>query len=234
MAVLLVVGIGGYIIFTKQNSPSVSQNTQTPTPSPTPQQTQETTPQPSPTPAKKIEGWKTYRNEEYNFEIQYPSDWSIDDRVYPGKRIISLPGFHYSTDKEAAYPVPGDVNLLLSIWNIPEDTRLQTGIEQNLAFAQWFDTLHRQKESPPPGPEDDIAIGKVSVERITVDGREAYLQTYEYTRVNEGAAPIVKEVVVNIDGENVFILSASSPLPDGRKLIKVFDKILSTFNFIKD
>jgi hypothetical protein len=188
---------------------SSKNNRKDPTQSSTQQQTQKTTLQPSPTPAKKIEGWKTYRNEEYNFVIQYPSDWSIDGRVYPGKRITFLPGFNYSTDKEAGYPVPGDVSLLLSILNIAEDARLQTVENRTYLSLNGFDTLHRKKEYKSPGPEDYIAIGSVSV--VKDNCRTGAKPIYKQTNIQESdwkaRLRFVEEVAVNIDGKNVFILS---------------------------
>ena len=49
-----------------------------PTPTPTPT----LTPTPSPSPIG-TEGWKTYRNEQYGFEVKYPEGWVVEPSHIP-------------------------------------------------------------------------------------------------------------------------------------------------------
>lgn len=79
VAVLLTVSLalGAYQLGKSQTSPVTSSN-----PAVVPQATPPATPTPDPT-----AGWKTYTNEEFGFQIKYPSDWQLN-----GKMITSPQG----------------------------------------------------------------------------------------------------------------------------------------------
>ena len=76
------VGIGGYILGANQNQ--VVQNQPQPVP-PTSQPFPTLTTATSPAPNGDRANWKTYRNEEFGFEIKYPADWKF--KTTEGTRI---------------------------------------------------------------------------------------------------------------------------------------------------
>jgi hypothetical protein len=39
-----------------------------------------------------VSKWKTYRNEEFNFEIRYPENWTIDNNRSDDNRLVFNPG----------------------------------------------------------------------------------------------------------------------------------------------
>jgi len=64
--------------------PSMPQRPVNPTPSPPPPTPSPTQPQATSTqPQIDTSNWKTYRNEEYGFEVKYPGDWEVDSGALP-------------------------------------------------------------------------------------------------------------------------------------------------------
>ena len=175
--------------------------------------------------------WQTYTNTEYGFEFKIPKDWEelkgSGDLV--NNRWISFGIFNLRTDSESAYPVRGDISFQAQGWNIQEDTLVSTGKTEQLDFNQWFEKFHKVKEYA----EHDFAINNVVIKELTFYGKSAIIQDYEYIQVNEGAPPAIKELYISLGPNEVLTLSISSPMPEGRQLVAVFDQILSTFKFTK-
>ncbi|MBI2034050.1 MAG: hypothetical protein HYT13_03065 [Candidatus Liptonbacteria bacterium] len=83
LVIIVLVGTIGYFALIKGPTPTVQQ-TSTPTKVPV---TQQPTPV-TPTPSNETTNWKIYRNEEYSFEMKYPSNWNVllttsSDKFYP-------------------------------------------------------------------------------------------------------------------------------------------------------
>ena len=71
LAIVILVGIGGYFVFVKKSEPVAQQQTPTPTQTNTPVS-------PTPTPEDETANWKTYNNARYSYTIKYPSDWYVE------------------------------------------------------------------------------------------------------------------------------------------------------------
>jgi hypothetical protein len=97
-----------------------------------------------------IADWKTYRNQEYDFEIKYPKDWYIKVEAYP-----TSPG-----------QKPGVTKLGVSFENYPsgegrgkEDWRLILLWVEEISITKWLDTM---KEA------------KGNIEETTIDSLKGY------------------------------------------------------------
>lgn len=71
IVIVILVGIVGYFIFIKKSEPIAQQ------PTPTPTQTKSPV-SPTPTPTNQATNLKTYTNTQYGFEVQIPTDWTVD------------------------------------------------------------------------------------------------------------------------------------------------------------
>lgn len=83
---------------------------------------------PTPTPKDETADWKTYKNEEYAYEIKYPKDWFIytqsplDVFIQPTKEEPgSIPGPHADAFELKVKPVASNLTLLQAIqWRLDE------------------------------------------------------------------------------------------------------------------
>jgi len=98
-------------------------------PTPTPQVT--SIPQPAPTPDETA-GWQTYRNEEYGFEMKYPSEYSI--KKYTGANDTYLIMIEFSKYDVVEIPMPQPY-LSVGVYNEPSD--INEWLQQNGLGEGW-------------------------------------------------------------------------------------------------
>jgi hypothetical protein len=126
--IFAVGGVGGYWVGSRQqqSSPTTLKASSKPSwiPSTPPFQSPYPTPTIAPSKPDPISDWKTYRNEEYGFEVKYPPGWSIHyeatqkdifetlstNRKYRLDRPVELVSWQ---DGDAPYPDTGDISFLL-------------------------------------------------------------------------------------------------------------------------
>ncbi len=186
------------------------------------------TPQtPTPIPKDETADWKTYKNEEYGFEVKYPKDWEVvedssilffDNPLYAKEyKLLEGPGFSYKY-KDYAW---------IDIGRYPEGVRTSAGtVTKDTKIKDFVYKLYSKDHF-------------VSVEETAIGDQEAFIFGYKPTW--GGDETILKS------GENdyfqayfkqnndIIIISMWSGLEymGYKKLVTAFNQILSTFNFIK-
>jgi hypothetical protein len=71
--IVVIIAVGGYFVLIREQKPVAQQTTPTPVTTQTP-----TSQQPSPTPINETASWKTYKNEKYKFQFNYPANWAMN------------------------------------------------------------------------------------------------------------------------------------------------------------
>jgi len=162
--------------------------------------------------------WKSYRNEEYGFEIKYPKEWSVSETP---KEVLTYPNSlsenmfcHYREEciKKGArlsecYVCP----ILLSVYQNLANLSLKEFFEKR--YAAFYGNFKLQKEES-FFIEDGIPAKK-----------------FIFTSVNDNSKVTVaikkEEKIIEI--RDHFGLSVDSIDP---KFVKIFNQILSTFRFL--
>jgi len=175
--------------------------------------TVEPTPVPNPT-----ENWKTYMNDKYGFEFEYPDDLNnkcceeYSDSLYGMAKVITL-AQKLDTDFEGGAEIYNGltISLALNKTNTPLDTFVEDQKIKNLQRFYGEDQLK-------------TALSKIKTTRVGIAGQEGLL--------------ITNQPVLNIDiiylpiQNNKYFISIYKSEEHDKEFDKTFDQILSTFKFL--
>jgi hypothetical protein len=165
-----------------------------------------------------VEGWKTYINNEYHYELKYPPTWEFEERDSESPDYVSftIPG----REKEDQDPT-GAIGIKADKRDIP----VTTDDESILRFQSFMDSCSSQTPTQCTQKiSDDYEFEK----QITIDGKPAF-QTYG------GCCMAIGRHIFLYRDEYTFRftlynLGRNAPSLENED---VFDLILSTFEFRK-
>lgn len=234
VAAVVLAAVVGYDYKTRQGRP-------------TPQQTQT-----QQQPRDETANWKTYRNQFYGFELQYPKNWIYDDAsIYagpfpvapdPSSRTGVQLGSLRNYQEEEAYgcTVSGNACIRISIYpnklNGETIENWVTRQEFNLNLIYSEDRVRElidfvNKEIGPFTREDVIS----DLEKSKIGGKEAMIHIFGCKKpcYVEGGPSTSKGVYLSLNDWAVLGLSIQSGTYGHERLFEVFDQILPTFKFTK-
>lgn len=203
IAAVAIIGIGAYILGTKQSWP-IAQNTV------------QTTPIPSATPIDETANWKTYNEKTYKFLVKYPDDWIfktyyLDERKeYDEKYLedILIVNFkNKKTTREFELNTPGLINIAIIY------------IKPNVSFE---DIISHEKNS-----YGDIYPKPLLIfdDKVSVNGIQAHKFTYKYSDNTYNIVYVPRE------NGSIYKIGGSVLNEDFSLQEKFLDQILSTFKF---
>jgi len=206
VGVLALIAFGGILLL--QNI----QPAQAPTPPPIQQ-----TPPPQPSPSSQVldtSNWQTYRNTAYNFSVDYPADWTTDH--YPSSYPVEaadIISFYKSKIRTRAltevgiYASPNKDSLSLKDFILGGEEHI------NIDYPLFIEFI------TPEAKLDYLKKTLQGMEETTFQGFEAFQYGENRLLVNSGTTVFV-----------FYISSREDIVPKDRK---IFNRILSTFRFIK-
>jgi len=180
-----------------------------PIPSPTTQAEKQTT--------DELAGWKTYRNEEFGFEVKYPADWEVGDNTIRTKDFIveEVSGF--------AIQSPEDVGRTYNVYN------------QTLSFGRFL-KLKDFKASSSSELREEVDSVMTCIQE-SVNGAEILnLQNVSWVYCRELPEGFTNLHFYNINEKSGVVIKAQARsnqrIVSPEKLKTLTEKILSTFRFI--
>ena len=157
------------------------------------------------------EDWKTYTNEEYGFEFEYPEDWEIENWA-EGVSLVSPERIKHLEEQENAQYVSG-LSTLSVQWT---RTTYLDGSEYIGSSEDDLVSWIREET----GPLDKEPISKVEYKDTTF---------YKHTPINQAGGPSSTSFYVRNEGSIIGFHFNGWEIKDESKY---FDLILSTLRFI--
>lgn len=159
----------------------------------------------TPPPKDETADWKTYRNEEYGYEIKYPKDWEARDytqeNCFPQNPCVSSIGIHS--------PIPTDW-IGVAIFDNPD----------MLSVKDWLSKFRKLEELE--------KLEEFSLKEVEIGGTKGLRLTYLPSR--PGAVTLQDAIYISKRGFVYMILLPGLPSPEIQEAI---DQILSTFRFFQ-
>lgn len=178
--------------------------------------------------------WVEYRNEELGFRFRYPAGWEtfgVDQGSTWFNQSLSLSHIPHA---DTSLSLPGDIRGTMHIVKFSADPRVSESDQGQLSLDDWFTEFRLKQDGVQEGPEFSITTRNATLERTTIDGREAYLQSFESVNSDDVIAPprMFRELIVDGGSSRALILQFHSPLPIDEGTRNIIDSALATFEFI--
>jgi len=211
LLLLVIVGTTGFFLGKslsqpKTSPPPVSQVSPSPTPTP---ENPISTPTPDPT-----ANWKTYRNEEYGFEVKYPLDFSVKEEaattILESKKWNNYQGNHPFIEISAEKTISSPLEWL----------------DKNQIYGPLIRDTEGKIFINSGGAGEQV---KEPVEPTTIDGKEAW--KFYWWGVSGGGDHVLvknKSFLYHISRH----LAGALENPEETVPKNLFDLILSTFKFL--
>jgi hypothetical protein len=169
-----------------------------------------------------VEGWKTYRNEEYRFEIKYPEDFTIEN-INQGVKIVFPESY-----KNQSYIFKNDVK---DAW---------IGVGTAIMDREGFkgDLCQKLKKLN----DTEIAINNLNFIKgnITSHAMGGWYTDYNIYRILHNGNCYEILLAVTAQGPGAGAHGGMGPLPEDyadseskEKFLSILDQILSTFRFLE-
>ena len=155
--------------------------------------------------------WQTYTNEQYGFEIKYPSDWTFYAKIYSNFLIVNFCGPNYITDNDCK----------IAGLNHTPVVMLRNDIKGGKEGGYCINN---------PNSIYCEAEVTVSKENIKIDNRDAEMFEILYGENNNKNDVMVFWGKNPLD-ERIYGLEVSKNYPD---YSDVFNQMISTFKFTND
>jgi hypothetical protein len=158
-----------------------------------------------------IADWKTYKNEKFGYEIKYPSNWFTYDYYYNGeKHPENLYIQNFSRPEEGGFSGIGGAGCQLNVW---------VESEKYVSIQDWIDVRKNNFGKD---------LEKVTTKEAELGGVKGLEVIFSGSFLGSGDPAIV---ILN-NGILYKIIEYWQDVPQ-EKCQPAFDKILSTFEFIK-
>jgi len=195
---------------------------------PVAEETEHAVPPPAPAPPSQVEvidtsDWQTYRNDEFGFEMRYPSDWfNATDEGYAGRYAFSnkASGFNGKDVENVELRIdspPGGEQLFSALQGIKVGDQLILPLNQPTIYRIIYTKIQ------------DFTVGGYPAVRYKVKAQHQYQDKY----IQEpDFGPVTGDfVLINRDGYSTqFVFNGGSQEAVNRYQY-TFDQILSTFRF---
>ena len=162
--------------------------------------------------------WKTYRNEEYGFEIKYPPYWKISEDI-----DVGIGGTYRPDANRVTFPNSEPVNIQIEYW-----TKLGEGMN---TLQDWIEARKDALTNPIRNFGGVVKVFEFKEENITLDNLSA--KKISVTNLSKGGKFRYIQIYAQRK-EQMYEISTQIPFDQQNVALPIFNQMLSTFKFTEN